>query len=54
MKTAVEWFANRLIERGLDYSIEDFEEAKKMENQKLKEMYLKGIENYDPTFTRKS
>jgi hypothetical protein len=24
--------------------------AKKMENKQLKEMYLKGIENYDPTF----
>ena len=30
-KTAVEWFANRLTERGLDYSIEDFEQAKEME-----------------------
>jgi hypothetical protein len=31
-----------------------FDKAKEMEKQQLKEMYLKGIENYDPTFTRKS
>jgi hypothetical protein len=28
-------------------------EAKAMERKNLKEMYLKGIENYDPTFKRK-
>ena len=28
-------------------------EAKEMEKQQLKEMYLKGIENYDPTFKNK-
>lgn len=27
--------------------------AKEMENQQMKEMYLKGIENYDPTFKNK-
>jgi hypothetical protein len=27
--------------------------AKEMERQQLKEMYLKGIENYDPTFKQK-
>jgi hypothetical protein len=26
------------------------EQALEMEKQQLKEMYLKGIENYDPTF----
>ena len=30
-----------------------FEQAKAMEYEQLKEMYLKGIENYDPTFKRK-
>ena len=25
-----------------------------MENEQLKEMYLNGIQNYDPTFKRKS
>lgn len=33
--TALEWFANRLTERGLDYSIEDFEQAKKMERDQI-------------------
>lgn len=27
-------------------------EAKEMEKQQMKEMYLKGIENYDPTFKK--
>ena len=26
---------------------------KRMEKEEMKEMYLKGIENYDPTFKRK-
>ena len=38
--SAVEWFANRLIERGLDYSIEDFEQAKEMENEQIFEHQL--------------
>lgn len=29
------------------------EQAKEMEKEQLKEMYLKGIENYDPTFKNK-
>ena len=29
------------------------EEAKEMEKEQLQEKYLKGIENYDPTFKRK-
>jgi hypothetical protein len=29
------------------------QQAKEMENKQLKEMYLKGIENYDPTFKNK-
>ena len=33
----------------------DFEQtALEMEQQQMKEMYLRGIENYDPTFKRKS
>ena len=39
-KTAVEWFANRLTERGLDYSIEDFEQAKEMESKQRFEHQL--------------
>jgi hypothetical protein len=29
--------------------MENIEQAKEVENQKLKDMYLKGIANYDPT-----
>ena len=28
----------------------EIEQAKAMHNKEMKEMYLKGIENYDPTF----
>lgn len=34
--------------------VKDIEQAKAMEKEQMKEMYLKGIENYDPTFKRKS
>jgi hypothetical protein len=30
-----------------------FQKARQIEQQRLKEKYLKGIENYDPTFKRK-
>ncbi len=29
------------------------QKARQIEQQLLKEMYLRGIENYDPTFKRK-
>jgi hypothetical protein len=35
MKTAVELFAQRLIQRGIGYNINDFEEAKEMEKQQI-------------------
>jgi hypothetical protein len=50
-QTAVEWFYQRILAEDIK---EIFEQAKAMEKQNLKEMYLKGIENYDPTFKRKS
>lgn len=57
-KTAVEWLENQIVahkrmfgvlptEKGL---INLIEQAKKIEDTQRKEMYLKGIENYDPTF----
>jgi hypothetical protein len=61
--TAVEWLYNELsknntstdsvIER-IDKESSIWEQAKAMEQKQLKEMYLRGIENYDPTFKRKS
>jgi hypothetical protein len=51
---AVEWLAEQI--NGLDTAVslnyfkQKVEQAKEMEEKQLKEMYLKGIENYDPTF----
>ena len=53
MKTAVEFLVEKLAENGILHS-SDIEQAKEIEKQQLKDAYLKGIENYDPTFTRKS
>jgi hypothetical protein len=54
MKTAVEWLKEQYIDRGETIPSGVFQEALEMERDQLKEMYLKGIENYDPTFKRKS
>ena len=52
--TAVEYLKQQYIERGETLPAGVFQEALEMEQQQLKEMYLRGIENYDPTFKRKS
>jgi hypothetical protein len=57
--TAVEWLLENLIsepylEADFEHNEKCWNKAEEMEKQQLKEMYLKGIENYDPTFTRKS
>ena len=38
-KTAVELFAQRLIQRGIGYNKMDFEEAKEMENEQHQETF---------------
>jgi hypothetical protein len=66
-QTAVEWLIERYHELMIDAEINDthfsildkrrfeiFEQAKQMEREQLQEMYLNGIQNYDPTFKRKS
>ena len=64
-QTAVEWFFENenylysqlmfskidIIEYEKRYK-QSVEQAKAMEKEQMKEMYLKGIENYDPTFKR--
>jgi hypothetical protein len=55
-QTAVEWLFEQIpfewsSSKG---AFEAFKQAKEMEQEQMKEMYLKGIENYDPTFKRKS
>lgn len=63
-QTAVEWlmeeitYDNGFGERRNSFVdsfdlLEFFEQAKEMEKEQLKQMYLKGIENYDPTFKNK-
>jgi hypothetical protein len=56
--TAVEWLYNKLSTCTSDEMVGNinnwFEQAKLIEKEQMKNMYLKGIENYDPTFKRKS
>lgn len=59
-QTAVEWLFAHLLPflefsdpKEREHFRKCLEEAKVMEKEQLKEMYLKGIENYDPTFKRK-
>lgn len=55
-KTAVEWLVEQVNADCLNSTFirkELIHQAKAMESEQLKEMYLKGIENYDPTFKRK-
>jgi hypothetical protein len=55
--TAVEWLVDQLEKWEL-YSkisfqcLNEIDKAKAMEKEQMKEMYLKGIENYDPTFKK--
>jgi len=54
MKSALEWL-EEIIYGEQEFSLSEvFEQAKEMEKQQIKDAYLRGIENYDPTFTRKS
>ena len=61
-QTAVEWLLDQLENQVSDdgkqtmsLKVTGFlrEQAKEMERQQMKEMYLKGIENYDLTFKNK-
>ena len=56
-QTAVEWLEMKIVELEKDYAIPSTiyvlcEQAKAMEKEQMKEMYLKGIGNYDLTFKR--
>ena len=59
-QTATEWLFAHLLPflsfsdvKEREHFRKCLEEAKSMEKEQLKEMYIKGIENYDPTFKRK-
>ena len=50
-KSSIEWLENQLKERySLMNSEPLFDQAKEMENIQKKEMYVKGLKNYDPTY----
>ena len=38
-QTAVEWFAQKLSEQGIDYPLQEFEQAKQMEKEQIKNAY---------------
>ncbi len=52
--TAVEWLEDQIctiqIGASPEWLLEAIEKAKQMEKQQIKEAYLRGIKNYDPTF----
>ena len=55
--TAVEWlgfelnmFFTGITEEQWDKAEKLFQQAKEMEKKQIKEAYLRGIKNYDPTF----
>jgi hypothetical protein len=53
-QTAVEWLFEEM-QKTYIFNQDDFDmfkKAKEIEKQQLKEMYLKGIKNYDPTFNK--
>ena len=52
-KTAVEWLVEQIRNNKFVIALEQIEaidQAKIMEKQQIKEAYLRGIKNYDPTF----
>ena len=51
--TAVEFLVDNLHYLHSTKWYDVLEQAKEMEKEKLKQMYLKGIENYDSTFKKK-
>jgi hypothetical protein len=55
MKTAVEKLVEEINKlTGLTIAMDEpcVEQALEMEKEQLKDRYLRGIENYDPTFKR--
>ena len=44
-QTAVEWFAQKLLEQGIDYPLQEFEQAKEMEKEQIIEAYCNGDDN---------
>jgi hypothetical protein len=57
-QTAVSWLVEQLaMQNRLAFYNDNqdiIQQAKAMEKEQMMNMYLRGIENYDPTFKRKS
>ena len=52
-QTVVEWLIEQIFLNKKYITYEEsiiFEQAKEMEKQQMKDAYLRGIKNYDPTF----
>ena len=45
-QTAVEWFAQRLLEQGNDYVLKTFEQAKAMEKEQIIEAHISSRDPY--------
>ena len=52
-QTAVEWLYETLWKQT-NFSLPSniLEQAKKLEKEQIQDAYLRGIKNYDPTFTK--
>jgi len=49
--TSIEWLIEKTFsDFGKTILYKEIEQAKEMHKKEMEEMYLKGIENYDPTF----
>ncbi len=41
-QTAVEWFAQKLSEQGIDYPLQEFNQAKAMEKEQIMDAFKSG------------
>ena len=50
-QTAVEWFAQKLSEQGIDYPLQEFEQAKEMEKEQIIKAFNEGTFATDEKIT---
>lgn len=49
-QTALQWFLDKLPHSIETQFSKQIQQALEMEREQMKEVYVKGIKNYDPTF----
>ena len=49
-QTALQWFLDKLPHSIETQFSEQIKQAFEMEREQMKEVYVKGIKNYDPTY----